>query len=164
MKFFLAALGLLFAVWAQAQAVTEKEFFTVCGEFEAAQYRVLKLDPPSPREPGKDKAVTRSQVVREFTRIWEKVRPKVRITPKEYRFDLAVLKRRNGAEDAALLAQLAGKGLIAPVGPLATGPKETMTAPQLGDAIGYFFSQVSYLTHKPSVKWTPSLMPVEGDG
>lgn len=154
----------LVAALAGAQAVTVKEFLTVCGQFEAAQYRVLKLEPPEKRDPGSDKPVTRSQVIREFSRIWGKVKPKVRITTKKYRFDQAVLERRNGAEDALILVQLVEKGLVAPVGPLATGPKETMAAPQLGDAIGYFFSQVSYLTHKPSAKWTPSLMPVEGDG
>lgn len=152
------------AAFASSQAVTEKQFYAVFGQFEAAQLKILNLPAPAQRDPGSDKPVTRAAVVAAFDRTWTAVKPKVRITPRKYRFDLALLESRNDANVASQLAKLAEFGLVMPTGPLAVGPKETMDSAQLGDEIGYFFAQVSCLTHKPSAKWTPSLMPVEGDG
>lgn len=48
--------------------------------------------------------------------------------------------------------------LISPTGPLALG-KATLTTVEFGDAVGYFLVRLADLTHVPSHRFSPDLMP-----
>lgn len=99
--------------------------------------------------------VTRAQVVGEFTRLYKMVSPSVKLTPRPVKFDNARLKM-SGAPRADLV-KLVRMGAIAPVGPVAAGPKDSLTVAEFGDALGYFLARMAEITHMPSRKWTPAL-------
>jgi hypothetical protein len=40
---------------------------------------------------------------------------------------------------------------------LATGPTDSITVSDFGDAIGFFVSRVAQMSHMPNRKWTPWL-------
>lgn len=164
MRPFLVALAALSASLAAAQPVTEAEFYKACGLFEDAHRRTLGMPKFEGRPSGTDKPVSRAAVAAELARVFQRLRPKVRLTPRPYRVDRALIDRRNSGKAREELALLVRWGLVAPVGPLVAGPAETLTVAEAGDAIGYFFSQATWLTQTPSKRWTPSLMPVEQDG
>jgi len=100
--------------------------------------------------------VTRAQVVKEMYRIYTLLRPRVKITPRAVVFDRSVLKMSDATAKADL-NQLITMGAIARIGPLAVGPKNTLTVPEFGDAVGFFMAQMAQLTNQPSRKWTPIL-------
>lgn len=106
--------------------------------------------------PTGDKPVTRTQVVTEMARLYNLVQPKVKLTPAPTAFDAKVV-RLSDAKQKANLMTLIRMGAIAKVGPLATGPSDTLTVPQFGDAVGFFLSRMAYMTHMPSADWTASL-------
>ncbi len=101
-------------------------------------------------------AVHRPQIVAEMTRILVLVGPSMKFTPRPVVFDARVL-RLSDAKQLANLKRLIKLGAVARVGPLATGPEETMTPHDFGDAVGFFVARIAQMTHMPSNKWTPWL-------
>lgn len=101
------------------------------------------------------KPITRAQVVGEFNRLYKLVLPNAKLTPRPVKFDSARL-RMTGTSRMELL-KLVKLGAIAPVGPVAAGPKDSLTVAEFGDALGFFLSRMAEITHTPSRKWTPAL-------
>lgn len=48
--------------------------------------------------------------------------------------------------------------LVSPTGPIAVG-KKTLTTREFGDSVGYFLVRLADLTHTPSHRFSPNLMP-----
>ena len=101
------------------------------------------------------KPVTRTQVVGEFNRLYKMILPSAKLTPRPVKFDQARL-RMSGSSRADLV-KLVRLGAIAPIGPVAAGPKDSLTVAEFGDALGYFLARMAEITHMPSRKWTPAL-------
>lgn len=106
--------------------------------------------------PSGAKAVTRAQVVAELNRLYQTIRPKVKVTPRPVSFDASVVRFADAKQKANLLA-LVKMGAVAKLGPIVTGSTETLTVPQFGDAVGFFMSRMAYMTHLPSTDWTGSI-------
>jgi len=99
--------------------------------------------------------VTREQVVAAFMRQFDAISPEFKFTPNPVVFDSTVLKIAKPQRPS--LERLIRFGCIGKVAPLATGPKDTLTVADFGDAVGFFMSRVAQLTYMPDPKWTPSL-------
>jgi hypothetical protein len=160
----IALAGALLTAVASAQPVTEAEFLKVCRMLEDAHRRSVGLAPVEGRAQGGNGPISRAAVAAELAGVFERARSKVRLTPRPYRVDKELIERRNSGKAREHLAMLVRWGLAAPSGPLVAGPGETLDAASAGDLLGYFFSQLSWLTQRPSKRWTPSLMPVEDEG
>lgn len=101
--------------------------------------------------------VSRAQVVAEMVRLYGVISPKVKLTPRPVSFEPSRLKIATAQR--ANLEKLIRMGAVAKLGPLATGPTDTLTIPQFGDALGFFLSRMAEITNQPSNKWTPALQP-----
>jgi len=104
--------------------------------------------------PSDGQAVTRDEVIVEMAKIFEASKKSIRIVPTHDSFDATLLKVGSPAAKAEL-SKLIAWGFVAPVGPLATGPKPTISIQDLGDALGFFISRLSDITHMPSTRWSP---------
>jgi hypothetical protein len=102
--------------------------------------------------------VTRDQVVAEMNRLFEWSRPKFVFSPRRVTHNPAVFTV--GQPQRGALGKLVSFGAIAPLGPLATSPRPTLTVREFGDAMGFFISRLCDLTHTPS-RFSPQLMPDE---
>lgn len=81
--------------------------------------------------------------------------------PRPHKVDMAKLEKRVSKPALPAAADLLKWGMIAPTAPVVTS-KEALTAKQLGDALGYFYSRIAYLCHKPIPKFSPYLEPQGG--
>jgi hypothetical protein len=144
--------------------VTEAEARATFARAEMVLQKALHLTrtPPALDIPSASAPVHREQVIAEMAKVYDYVRPKITMTPAPVKYDPAVLKVSHSASDT--LNRFVRLGAVARVGPLATGPSDTLTVPQFGDAIGFFLARIAELTHLPSNKWTPELTPAAGSG
>jgi hypothetical protein len=116
----------------------------------------IKGHQASQKTPLPNKPVSRNFVIERMADLLTVVKPKVRLTPAPVTYDKTVLK----LDDPKLLAtlnKLVKLGAVAKLGPLATGPGNTLTPAQFGDAVGFFMARIGQITNLPSNKWTPSL-------
>jgi hypothetical protein len=152
---FLLAVGL----YAQGVPVTVAEANAAIDKIDSSIRKVLHLPVPKVSTDLSTKPVTRAQVLARLDAMFEAYKPKFLMTPRPFRSEPELAKRHNA--DQATLARidkLSRWGVIGPVGPLVTG-SQTLTVEQLGDALGYFLSQIAALTRFADPKWTPALMP-----
>jgi len=138
--------------------VSQSEARTVFVKVEDLMRKSLDLPSVKPAVgiPQGSAAVKRSQVVAEFARIYQIVRPKVKFTPRNTAFDANVVKLTDAKQKANLLA-LIKMGAVARIGPLSVGPTDNLTVPQFGDAVGFFISRMAFMTHLPSADWSAAL-------
>lgn len=122
--------------------------------------RVASISPKSSIAAG-TQAVTREEVILEMSKIFQASKKSVKFVPKPARYDASVLKV-GGAASRTALTSLVSWGFVAPVGPLAVGPKPNLSVAQFGDAVGFFLARMSDVTHMPSPRWSPNLMPNDG--
>lgn len=106
----------------------------------------------------KSAPVTREMVVAEFARVYQAIRPSVKLTPVQAPYERKRLRIAASAKPS--LEMLVKLGAVAPYGPLATGPKNTLTVAEFGDAVGFFLVRMAEMTHMPSRKWTPALQDI----
>ncbi len=144
-----------------ADPVTEAEAMGVILKVEDVMGKVLgvKAPPRSLRPWSKTKAMSRAAIIDEFDRLFALAKPQFKYTQDPQTFDKAQLKAP--APQLAKLEKLIAFGLVAPVGPLATGPGDTLKLREFGDAIGYLISSVASLTHTPSSRWSPYLVAMD---
>ncbi len=109
-----------------------------------------------PRVNASGKAVSREQVVAEFNAVFLAIQPDFKFKPRLVAFNPGVLKISRA--ERAPLVRLIEYGCVGKVSPLATGPTDSLTPAELGDALGLFTSRIAELSHMPSAKWTPILM------
>lgn len=146
----------------QKAPVTRSEAASVFGKLRKAvtSARVAQLAPKSTIVAG-NQAVTRDEVILEMSRILDASKKAIKFVPALVKYDPTVFKVGSPSSKSALVT-LVSWGFVAPVGSLATGPKQNLSVAQFGDAVGYFLARISDLTHMPSPRWSPYLMPNEG--
>jgi len=105
--------------------------------------------------------VTREEVILEMNRILQGSRKSIKFIPMLTNYDAKRFKVGSASAKSAL-AKLVAWGFVAPVGPLASGPKPGLTVAQFGDSIGFFMARLADVTHMPSPKWSPYLQPNDG--
>lgn len=138
--------------------VTKDEVRSAMAKVEQSLGKRLGITyPKSALKPGTTPA-TRVEIVAEFMRVWKASAPKFRFTSRPYPVYPEVLAQNNTGPVIKDLTFLIRRGAVAPVGPLAWGPKPSLEVSEFGDALGTLVHQVTAFTHEPSVKFTPSLM------
>lgn len=145
---------------AQGKPVTVAEANAVFDKVDASIRKVLKMPAGKASNDKAERAVTRQEVLAKFDSLFEAYRPKFAYTPRPFRNEPDVVSKHN--KDKAVIdriSKLATWGFIAPVGPLAVGPSDTLDVVQFGDAVGYFMSQVAALTYYADPNFVPNLIP-----
>ena len=136
--------------------VTQNEAKEVFAETRQALSRALELTIPAGSQiPTGTTPVTREMVVAELAQEYNLLRPKAKFTPMPVSYQSSVLKIRNA--ERSNLERLVRLGLVAKVGPLATGPTDTINPRDLGDAVGFFICRMAQITHLPDPKWSPMI-------
>lgn len=144
------------AAIAQDDLVTSAEMSKALGRVQVALSKSSGVA-FKPIPAGSAKPATRKEIVKVLNDMFEAAKPKFVFTPRPYRtVDEPVLKANDPAT-AKTIKKLARFGAMAPVGPLAVGPKDGLTPEQFGDAVGMVVLQIAALTHTPSPKWTVAL-------
>lgn len=161
-----AFVSMLFATVASGGAQTEPpvrhdEMRIVLNRSENSLRKALGL-PAQKLVPGEKRSATRKEIIAEFDRIVRDFRPHFRMTPRPMRTVPAAVEKANDAATAKQILDMARRGLIAPVGPLAVGPAESLTLAQFGDEVGILFSQLAFLTHQPDPRWSPNIQRLDG--
>jgi len=138
--------------------VTQAEAHATFARSEAILRKALGMPTATDRVgiPSTAAPVHRSQVVAEMTRLLSVFDSKVKMTPRAVAFDPTVLRLAERSQ-VPNLRKLVNLGAVGRVSPLATGPKETITTSDFGDAVGFFVARIAQITHMPSNKWTPWL-------
>jgi len=136
--------------------VTQAEALKVFTQSQSLLSRALETKIAGhPTVPNRSAPVTREQTVGEFYRVYSALQSDLKFTPLPYKFDPSVIKI--GSNSKSQLVTLIRLGFVGPVSPLATGPADSLTVSQFGDALGMFISRLAQLTHMPSPKWSPGL-------
>jgi hypothetical protein len=158
----LAALQL---VSAQGAPVTVGEANAALDRIDASIRKVLKMSAAKPSTDKATRAVKRSEVIARLDAMLESYRPHFQFTPRPFRTEPEVVAKFNpDAKTRASIQKLARWGCIGPVGPLATGPGDTMTTQVLGEALGMFMAQIAGLSYFADPKWVPRLQAPERTG
>jgi hypothetical protein len=110
---------------------------------------------PSARQ-GSKGAATRDYIILEMNKLFDRLQPRFKFTPRKVAFDPKRLVVKPAT--AKTLHKLIAWGCVARVGPLATGPKPTIGLEQYGDALGLFVNRIADLTHSPDIKFSPGMM------
>jgi len=100
--------------------------------------------------------MTRTQAVTEFSRLFQMASPSFKLTPRPVKFEAQRLKMADPAarQKLTLLVQA---GAVAPFGPVASGPSDSLSVKEFGDALGFLLARIAEMSHLPSRKWTPAL-------
>jgi hypothetical protein len=139
-------------------SVTHDEAYKTFVRVEEILRDVTGADAPATStkfQTGSAAPATRAQIVEEFSRLYDMVRPRARLTPRPVPVDEAVLQM-DGPQRNALI-RLIRLGAVATHGPLATGPQDGLEPKEFGDAIGFFIARMGEITHMPS-RFSPPLM------
>ncbi|MBS1713962.1 MAG: hypothetical protein JST30_06460 [Armatimonadetes bacterium] len=144
---------------ASARPVTRQEFLTAAWKLERAANRVLGMkEPEAPKVADPSRPLKRSEVILTLDALFKAYRPRFQCTPRPHPLRSGHIAAHNGPEVRGPAERLAKWGFLAPVGFIVTGPSETVTARQAGDALGTFFNQLSVCAHEPDVRWSPNIM------
>ena len=150
---------------AQGAPVTVGEANAVLDKIDASIRTVLKMPAAKPSTDKATRAVKRSEVIARLDAMFESYRPHYQFTPRPFRTEPEVAAKFNpDAKTRASIQKLARWGCIGPVGPLVTGPGDTMTTQVLGEALGMFIAQIGGLTYFADPKWVPRIQPPERSG
>lgn len=146
-----------------AKAVRTASFVQAAEKFSSALDRTLGNSKPQyslPVSPAGD--VTRAFVLQYLDKTLDHFAPQFKSHPRPVKFDESKLK--GGVAPTALSSaeRLVRMGFVPPFSPLVTAKSDNLTPEQLGDALGYFYSRMCYLVHKPIPKFTPNLEPTGG--
>lgn len=160
MKRVFAVVALLLSAFASAAVpVRHDEVIRAINTVENAMRRSLGMPQIKPAA-GQKRAATRREVLAEIDRLFVVFKPQFRVTPRPYRTNFSAIEKAWKGDDAAVVKKLVRWGMIAPVGPLATGTGPNMDLRHFGDALGYAFLQIANLTNQPDPRWSPDLMPI----
>ncbi len=154
------ALALAAIALGQAPApVTLADLDTAWRRVDRAAAAVLQVAPLTAGtvEEG-TRPATRADLIDRLDRSFQRFRTKVRSTPRAIPIDARAIETRNPAAVRERLERLVAWGLVPPTGFLVTGPADTMTPRQVGNALGHFVSRLAELTHRPSSRFSPDLM------
>jgi hypothetical protein len=122
------------------------------------------LNKAAPKEtPKKETRVaSKADIIAEFNKCFEDIRPRFKMTPRMVAVRANVVTVPAQHPQRKPLEKLIKYGFVAPVGPLVASKREGLTLREFGDAVGYFLARAADLTHTPSSKFSPALMPPSG--
>jgi hypothetical protein len=140
--------------------VTSMESAEALAQAEKIVKQMLQQMAPSVFGPDPStKPTSREQIVAGFAKLVSVAKPAMKVDPMPVKFDEKRVKIGSSAKKALL--DLIRNGYVAPFGPLATNPSNTLTPAEYGDALGQLLCRISELTHTPSIRWTPILQNIK---
>jgi hypothetical protein len=143
-------------VSAEGTPVTQAEALKIFTQSQNLLSKALEVKVAGhPLVPNRGVPVTREQTVNELYRVYTAFKPDYKFTPLPTKYEAGVIKI--AAPQRSELLVLVKLGFVGPVSPLATGPTDTLTVSQFGDALGMFIARLAQLTHMPTPKWSPIL-------
>lgn len=138
--------------------VTCTEAHSVFSRIEIAMAKLVKAKHVSGVGlPSGSSPITRGQVVNELDRLSRLYASHYTLKPRTQYCNEAAIKLPNDERTKAI--RLIKLGFMEPVAVLAVGPKPDLTVDQLAEALGFFVERWADMTHLPSIKFTPGLMP-----
>lgn len=162
MKRILGVFVSILAVAAMAAAketpVTKSEAAAVFGRAQKVIRDVLRLKTDLTAFPGGAGVATRAQILEHFQTILKTVEPRFKVTPPRLKPAASFISLKDPAAKK-LAEQLEILGFVDRYGPLATSKDDGLEPRQFGDALGFFLTRLAELTHTPSTKFSPYLMP-----
>lgn len=145
---------------AAAEYVSSSEVGAVFRRVRAVMSKVLFGKPyVESRSPRMIRVATRADILKEMHRTFEMARPAFKFTPNAMSFDSQILAVPSNHAQRKDLEFMLRWGCIDRYGPLATSKKQGFTLEEFGDSVGYLIARLSDLTHTPSSKYSPALMP-----
>jgi hypothetical protein len=99
--------------------------------------------------------IKKNEVLSAFTILITAFEPQFRRTPRPTNFKVQRLRK----DVIPGTQQMVSKGFVSPYGPLTTGTNSTLTPKEFGTAVGILMVRITDLSHMPSSKFSPSLMP-----
>ncbi|QYK53412.1 MAG: hypothetical protein KF824_00640 [Fimbriimonadaceae bacterium] len=139
------------------ETTKKADFESAVVQLDAAMSKRLKIKPIATVKPAQGN-ITRKEVAARLIALMKHYQSSFRVTPRPFDVYPEVIDKYN--KDATLRADLltlSRWGLIGPVGPLVSNPSENISEEEVGDALGYFYTQITYLSHQPDPRWTPAL-------
>jgi hypothetical protein len=138
--------------------VTKAEAAAVFAKAEQVMRSVVHYTAATPVFAPGSGVATREQILRHLESLRAAIQPKFKYTLPRQPTNPSVITFKDPA-----LKQLAEKletlGFVDRYGPLVTSNAEGVLPEDFGDAIGYFMARIADMTHTPSTKFTPFLMP-----
>ena len=131
------------------------DFVTVIKTLDGAAAKRLKLIPLEVVK--RDGDLSRKELIMVLHQAYTHYEPKFRVTPRPFDSYDRVVQENNESEQAKILLKLSKLGLVAPVGPVVVGKNDRLTALEVGDALGFFYSKIAVYSHQPDPLWTPEL-------
>jgi hypothetical protein len=145
--------------WGKAEApVTQAEAAAVFTKADQVMKSVIKYKATAPAFPASTAIATRGQVLRHLNALVEAVQPKFKFKLPRQPSAPAVISFKDPALKQ-MAERLESLGFIDRYGPLVTSKAEGLQPDDFGDAVGYFIARIADMTHMPSWKFTPFLMP-----
>lgn len=166
MKKILSILICLSAAWAMATPpeppVTQAEAAAVFARAEQVIKGLIGHKGSTAKFPSGAGVATREQILRHFGALYEAVEPKIKFTPPKIKPAPGVMSIKD-EQVKQIAIKLQSLGLVDRFGPLVTSKTAGLEPGQFGDALGFFMARVAELTHTPKRKFSPYLMPSDGD-
>lgn len=137
--------------------VTQKEFDFVMRKFEDAICSTLRLPLMKRGIPASaTSSATRAMVIERMDAIFEYSKGKFTNTPRPFEYDPKMFLIPTSVQPK--LVKLVRYGCIGPVSVLATGPTDSISPEDFGDAVGLFLVRIADLTHTSSARFSPDLI------
>ncbi len=141
-----------------SKPVTQAEASTVFAKADKVIKAVLHLAKSPAAFPSSGSTATREQIVMRFQAELDIAQSKFKFTPPPLKSAPAVMSFKS-EQTKSVAKKLEVLGFVDRFGPLVTSKGEGLSTQEFGDALGYFLARLAELTHTPSSKFSPALMP-----
>jgi hypothetical protein len=131
-----------------------KQAFTRAFSAVKAAYKLDRA--PTPGGDARSIPASRAEFLRYATELWTFAESGFVQTLRPVEFEATRVRIKDSAARNRF-AKLAKEGAVAPYGPIATNPREEMTAVEVGDALGFLIARIAERSNLPSSRWTPYL-------
>lgn len=160
MRTFLAVLFICCApiVVAEEKPVTQTEASAIFAHAERVILNVVQVPRKPAAYPAGAGTATREEILKHFLALYEVVKPKFKFTPPARKAAANVISVKE-PQVRRIAEKLETLGFVDPYGPLVASKSEGLSPREFGDALGYFIARIAELTHMPSTKFSPYLMP-----
>ena len=138
--------------------VTQDEAAAVFTKAEHVMRDVLQIKKATPAFPKGTGPATRAQILKHFAALYAALEPKFKFSTPAQRSAPGVMSLKDPQVKLTAL-KLETLGFVDRYGPLVTSKSEGLLPHEFGDALGYFMARVAELTHTPSTKFSPYLLP-----
>jgi hypothetical protein len=141
----------------------ENELQATIVKYENILRQVLELPAAkiSPK-PTTANPVKREMIIAEMSRLFEICRPTFKFTPRFTTYKTETIGLAKVSKQRANLEKLIKWGAVAKTDPFVISKQETVSLALFADAFGLFLIRMADLTHTPSSKWSPYLVPPDG--